>query len=855
MSPPLWATPPQATLLQSFVAEHQDRQRERKLPQFWSKLFTAWFADFPEERALFPDRDMDADEPLSEEQKAALGAAIKSRKKKARKARSKPKVHLNLLKPSKKRSLAAHELYSQKYHEEKIKPLVQARIDAGEINPKQRLKHSMELAKTLLAQEPAEVREGIEAEAAALKAARNSLGSEDSMDGEFNVHRVQAVVDDMGAIFNQFFGKLHSTTGGSWFYFTMGCGINPDGGQRLELYTHCSGAAASKVSFSQAHPEAVAALGKEFLAWVKQAMSPQVHAAIKRALNRTSPDGGNPDDDDVSEGGEDEDEDEDKDRGGGEKGDDEDDDEDDEDDGGEKDDEEDDGEKDDDMDGGEKDNDKGHEDDRHDKSREATVSRRIEAVAGATEADALCSYDGMVDGPRSSVHVLTLRPSPLPTAFNESHQSLAVATPASTPDTGEMGATPSPTSLAAPTTVPVATSANANAAPASFTAPGPTVDTMSASWLDSGAVPSAQFSYQNISMSPDAMVATASTSQSSFGFADLDFMEPVPMNAPYLDPSTFTETGFFSAALADAMTSDAAYGYTDAGFAAGMGGLRAQGGYNPPLPIAGNMYGNGSFHPGHVTHPAPTSFNGPQPVVWFNNPYNLPSSFAMSGLGTTAMSSSMSDIPSMTAVPRVLAAPPCSSSLPVAAATAAHPTIAPMSWHVATSAMPPTPTAAAMSPAPVTAATPSTLATAVVPSTPTIPAVPNAPMLSTSLTDHPTEVLHDTTLRVNNAPAPPATQGASGDQQQLVPSNSVGSAPEAVSDDGAAPTTRPQRQHRLPDRFRDSVDGVSVGKKENPPLDKENTSSKGSGSKQKKRKATGDADAGVNVLKKKARGK
>ncbi|KAH9832351.1 uncharacterized protein C8Q71DRAFT_726461 [Rhodofomes roseus] len=801
MSPPLWATPPQAALLTSFIPEHLERQLEQKLLRFWPKLFTTWFAAFPEERVLFPD--MSADELLSEEQKKAVGAAIAARKKqlkswygnrsgqKGRKARAKPKVSLKLLKPSKKRSLAAHELYSQKNYDEKIKPILQARIDSGEISTKERLKCSVELAKTLLAQEPAEVREEIEAEAAKLRAARNALGSEGTKDTEFDPHRVQArtdkddhyrVVDDMGSIFTQFFDNMHAMTGGSWFFFTMGCGVNPDGGYRFEINTHSSGVAAGNISFSQANPEAVAALGKAFLAWVRQAMSPQIYAHINRALNRSSPDsddGGEGVGKDGGEGGEGEDKGEgedgkDKDEGSkdadktkGEDDEDKDKDEDEDEGGGEG------------KGGGEGEGEGGGEvgEDCHDKRHEASdVLDHAGAVAGEINADALSSHDGMGDGQWAS-------------------------------DTGETGAVAaSPTLLAVPNAL----------------LPGPTID----------------FTKTSAEVTPPV-------AQSTFDFTASDFMETSPiMNPLYPDPTTFVgDPGYFSTALVDAVTPDAAYGgYMGAGFTPGLGGMAAmQGGYDYPLPAAGGMYADssfyGSYHPGNILNPAATSFNGHPPALWFNNPYNLPPAYPMPGLGT-AVHMATSNIPSMTAVPRAHAAlPPVSSSF--------APTFA-----LATAAMPSTPAAAAV---PSTPATPPSTATA-----PTAPAALAAPIQSVSVADHPVQadtVLQDTTSKVNNAPSLPATQGASAiSQQQPVPTTNDGPVPVAVPDGGAIPTTRPQRQHRLPDRFRDSVDGAPVGKKENMSLDKENPSSKGTGAKTKKRNA-GDADAGANVPKKKHRGK
>ncbi|KAJ6448592.1 hypothetical protein C8R45DRAFT_1115197 [Mycena sanguinolenta] len=81
MAPPSWTTPEQKAMLTSWLPKFIERQAEGKLHLFWPPVMEAWFKEYPEHTKLNLPLPTDPDaRPLSDDELATLGAAIKARR-------------------------------------------------------------------------------------------------------------------------------------------------------------------------------------------------------------------------------------------------------------------------------------------------------------------------------------------------------------------------------------------------------------------------------------------------------------------------------------------------------------------------------------------------------------------------------------------------------------------------------------------------------------------------------------------------------------------------------------------------------------------------------------------------------
>jgi hypothetical protein len=159
-----WTTDEQYKWLQEWLATYMVHAKEKDYTHFWPSCCTAWFQRFPERAVIFPDIPTDVD--LTPEQEAILQEArgacesvrhfvllsmqcltIPSRiaqqlqtwfrwcansSKKNRSLKKKLTVFESALQP-KRRTKSEAKIYSDMFYDERIKPLVTAEAEAGNV--------------------------------------------------------------------------------------------------------------------------------------------------------------------------------------------------------------------------------------------------------------------------------------------------------------------------------------------------------------------------------------------------------------------------------------------------------------------------------------------------------------------------------------------------------------------------------------------------------------------------------------------------------------------------------------------------------------------------------------------------
>jgi hypothetical protein len=73
-----WATEAQNDFLVNRLPDYLEVQPTKDYAAFWPHLFEDWFAQWPEEKELFPDKP--ENEPLSSKEVEALGSGQKIRR-------------------------------------------------------------------------------------------------------------------------------------------------------------------------------------------------------------------------------------------------------------------------------------------------------------------------------------------------------------------------------------------------------------------------------------------------------------------------------------------------------------------------------------------------------------------------------------------------------------------------------------------------------------------------------------------------------------------------------------------------------------------------------------------------------
>ncbi|KAG6378234.1 hypothetical protein JVT61DRAFT_13935 [Boletus reticuloceps] len=136
----------QLEFLEAQEVEQRKLLETKSFAKFWPLVFENWFKRYPEHVVLFPNIPMD--QPLTKAQEDELGVAIQKRQTKIqgwfrwRMNASRVKRAANRQQPNLMSALASGksraqnkvEIYSEKFFTQKVKPLLDAEVAAGNVN-------------------------------------------------------------------------------------------------------------------------------------------------------------------------------------------------------------------------------------------------------------------------------------------------------------------------------------------------------------------------------------------------------------------------------------------------------------------------------------------------------------------------------------------------------------------------------------------------------------------------------------------------------------------------------------------------------------------------------------------------
>ncbi|KAG1745615.1 hypothetical protein EDB19DRAFT_1906130 [Suillus lakei] len=222
---PKWTTDEQYVWLQDRLATYMVHTKEKDYSRFWALCRIAWFAQFPERVVVYPDIPKDVEltckqqkvvELAEEAREAQLHTWFRWRINKSKKNRSLKKkltVFDDTLQP-KRRAKSEAEIYSELYYDERIKPLVMAEQDAGNVATSgKRMALGRKFSKELLEDETeeikAEIREKYEEQLTHKKRAKrekNVLDDDADNDDneELDVEAIMQGIDDLPVICRRF---------------------------------------------------------------------------------------------------------------------------------------------------------------------------------------------------------------------------------------------------------------------------------------------------------------------------------------------------------------------------------------------------------------------------------------------------------------------------------------------------------------------------------------------------------------------------------------------------------------------------------------------------------------------------
>ncbi|KAG1771932.1 hypothetical protein EV702DRAFT_1048851 [Suillus placidus] len=206
-----WTTKEQYEWLQAQLAEYTVLHGEDKdYTHFWPKTHLYWFKRWPERAALFPDIPIEI--PLTEEQQAAETAVEKSRKvqlqtwfrwrtnasKKNCGLKKETSIFETALLP-KSRAKSVEEIYMDMVYDERIKPLVAAEQEAGNVaTAGRRMALGRKFCKELLEDESDEVKKEVrEKYNKQKKVKKDVLDDEADNDEETDADAIAKGIDDL----------------------------------------------------------------------------------------------------------------------------------------------------------------------------------------------------------------------------------------------------------------------------------------------------------------------------------------------------------------------------------------------------------------------------------------------------------------------------------------------------------------------------------------------------------------------------------------------------------------------------------------------------------------------------------
>ncbi|KAG1741360.1 hypothetical protein EDB19DRAFT_1908050 [Suillus lakei] len=242
-----WTTTEQYNWLQEQLPEYIALHSEDKdYTHFWAKTHLYWFKRWPEQAALFPD--IPTETALMPEQQAAECAAEQRRKvqlrtwfhwrtnasKKNRGLKKEVSVFETALLP-KSRAKSAEEIYMDMVYDERIKPLVKAEQEAGNVaTAGHRMTLGRKFCKELLECESDEVKKEVrEKYDKQKKVKKDTLDDEDSDNDESNADDIAKGIDDLPIICQRFARLIKKKTR---FIVSFTC-AGPDPRQNWDIVT------------------------------------------------------------------------------------------------------------------------------------------------------------------------------------------------------------------------------------------------------------------------------------------------------------------------------------------------------------------------------------------------------------------------------------------------------------------------------------------------------------------------------------------------------------------------------------------------------------------------------------------
>ncbi|KAG2052901.1 hypothetical protein BDR06DRAFT_1009034 [Suillus hirtellus] len=219
-----WASKEQTLWLQEQLPDYMKYAKEGDYTQFWPALDISWFTKYPERAVVFPDIPIDF--LLLPEQEVAIEKAKKGRKvqlrtwfrwrtngsKKNRSLKKKSTVFDDALKP-KRRTKSEAEIYSEMYYNERVKPLVMAEAEAGNVTTSgKRVALGRKFSKELLEDETEDVKadirskykEQLRAVKRAAKSGNHFLDLDNEVDDEMDAKIIMQGIDDLPVICKRF---------------------------------------------------------------------------------------------------------------------------------------------------------------------------------------------------------------------------------------------------------------------------------------------------------------------------------------------------------------------------------------------------------------------------------------------------------------------------------------------------------------------------------------------------------------------------------------------------------------------------------------------------------------------------
>ncbi|KAG1726702.1 uncharacterized protein EDB91DRAFT_1254203 [Suillus paluster] len=203
--------------LPEYIALHGE---DKDYAHFWAKTHLYWFKSWPEQAALFPDIPIEI--PLTEEQQAEELAAEKTRKvrlqtwfrwrtnvsKKNRGLKKEISVFESALLP-KSRAKSVEEIYMDMVYDERIKPLVAAEQEAGNVaTAGRRMALGRKFCKELLEDESDEVKKEVREKYNKQKKVKKDMlhdkADDDDNNDETDADAIVKGIDDLPIICQRF---------------------------------------------------------------------------------------------------------------------------------------------------------------------------------------------------------------------------------------------------------------------------------------------------------------------------------------------------------------------------------------------------------------------------------------------------------------------------------------------------------------------------------------------------------------------------------------------------------------------------------------------------------------------------